>query len=540
MMVVAADLLGKTAFWGIGFCLIVVSAAAGASNGANERLNIWPMPKSVSHGHHSLYLSDGFELKTDGSTYLDGSGILKDAFSRMVEVIRGTHAVDGNVVAGFNQSHVLKGVHVVVLSANEELQHGIDESYHLTVPDIGSSLYAYLRAQTVYGALHGLQTFSQMCQFNFTSRAFEVHQVPWTVLDQPRFAYRGLLIDTARHYLPLPVIKKVIDSMTYSKLNVLHWHIVDTQSFPLEIPSYPKLWDGAYSSSERYTVGDATEIVRYAQRRGINVLAELDVPGHAQSWGVGYPKLWPSKDCQQPLDVSSDFTFKVINGILSDFGKIFKYKFVHLGGDEVNTTCWTSTPRIQKWLKTRRFDGQQAYQYFVLRAQKIALSHGYEIINWEETFNNFGSKLSRKTVVHNWLGGGVAQQVVAAGLRCIVSNQDKWYLDHLDATWDGFYSNEPLANITQPKQQALVLGGEVCMWGENIDASDIEQTIWPRAAAAAERLWTSPENLANDLSKVGGRLAHFRCLLNQRGVAAAPVSGYGRDAPDEPGSCHLQ
>nr|GMC50188.1 beta-hexosaminidase 3 [Ipomoea batatas]GME18842.1 beta-hexosaminidase 3 [Ipomoea batatas] len=147
MMVVAADLLGKTAFWGIGFCLIVVSAAAaGASNGgANERLNIWPMPKSVSHGHHSLYLSDGFELKTDGSTYLDGSGILKDAFSRMVEVIRGTHAVDGNVVAGFNQSHVLKGVHVVVLSANEELQHGIDESYHLTVPDIGSSLYAYLR-----------------------------------------------------------------------------------------------------------------------------------------------------------------------------------------------------------------------------------------------------------------------------------------------------------------------------------------------------------------------------------------------------------
>nr|GMD17472.1 beta-hexosaminidase 3 [Ipomoea batatas] len=322
--------------------------------------------------------------------------------------------------------------------------------------------------------------------------------------------------------------------------NVLHWHIVDTQSFPLEIPSYPKLWDGAYSSSERYTVGDATEIVRYAQRRGINVLAELDVPGHAQSWGVGYPKLWPSKDCQQPLDVSSDFTFKVINGILSDFGKIFKYKFVHLGGDEVNTTCWTSTPRIQKWLKTRRFDGQQAYQYFVLRAQKIALSHGYEIINWEETFNNFGSKLSRKTVVHNWLGGGVAQQVVAAGLRCIVSNQDKWYLDHLDATWDGFYLNEPLANITQPKQQALVLGGEVCMWGENIDASDIEQTIWPRAAAAAERLWTSPENLANDLSKVGGRLAHFRCLLNQRGVAAAPVSGYGRDAPDEPGSCHLQ
>ncbi|URE11287.1 Glycosyl hydrolase family 20, catalytic domain [Musa troglodytarum] len=125
------------------------------------------------------------------------------------------------------------------------------------------------------------------------------------------------------------------------------------------------------------------------------------------------------------------------------------------------------------------------YKYFVLRAQKIALSHGYEVINWEETFNNFGSQLSPKTVVHNWLGGGVAQKVVAAGLRCIVSNQDKWYLDHLDVPWQKFYMNEPLTNISTPEQQKLVIGGEVCMWGEGIDASDIEQTIWPRAAAAA-------------------------------------------------------
>ncbi|GAB4836057.1 Beta-hexosaminidase 3 [Ancistrocladus abbreviatus] len=110
----------------------------------------------------------------------------------------------------------------------------------------------------------------------------------------PRLPYRGLLIDTSRHYLPLPVIKSVIDSMVYAKLNVLHWHIVDTQSFPLEIPSYPKLWNGAYSTSERYTIADAAEIVSYAQKRGVNVLAEIDVPGHAASWGVGYPSLWPS------------------------------------------------------------------------------------------------------------------------------------------------------------------------------------------------------------------------------------------------------
>ncbi|CAA3022857.1 beta-hexosaminidase 3 [Olea europaea subsp. europaea] len=202
--------------------------------------------------------------------------------------------------------------------------------------------------------------------------------------------------------------------------------------------------------------------------------------------------------------------------------------------------CWELTPHVSKWLQKHHLNSSGAYQYFVLRAQKIALSHGYEIINWEETFNDFGKKLSRKTVVHNWLGSGVAQKVVAAGLRCIVSNQDAWYLDHLDTTWQDFYLNEPLTNITDPKKQALVLGGEVCMWGEHIDASDIEQTIWPRAAAAAERLWTPYDNLPKDPAQVAGRLAHFRCLLNQRGVAAAPLAGPGRAAPEEPGSCHMQ
>ncbi|KAH6812644.1 beta-hexosaminidase 3 [Perilla frutescens var. frutescens] len=516
-------------------CVVVISANAADIN----HLNIWPMPKSVSYGYGNLHLSNEFELRTDGSKFADASGILKEAFLRSINVVRSTHVIELNT-SKIDPSLVLKGIHVVVFSPSDELQHGTDESYKLHVPAQGSPLYAHIEAQTVYGALHGLETFSQVCHYNISSRGILVHQVPWTVVDQPRFSYRGLLIDTSRHYQPVPVIKKVIDSMTYAKLNVLHWHIVDTQSFPLEIPSYPKLWDGAYSISERYTFADAEEIVSYAKKRGINVLAEIDVPGHAESWGVGYPALWPSADCKQPLDVSNEFTFKLIDGILSDFSKIFKYKFVHLGGDEVNTSCWETTPHVRKWLHKNGLNGSEAYQYFVLRAQKIALSHGYDIINWEETFNNFGSKLSRKTVVHNWLGGGVAQEVVKAGLRCIVSNQDKWYLDHLDALWQGFYSNEPLTNITDPKQQALVLGGEVCAWAEHIDESDIEQTIWPRAAAAAERLWTPYDKLAKDPEKIKSRLSYFRCLLNQRGVAAAPLDGFGREAPQDPGSCYLQ
>ncbi|KAG2322114.1 hypothetical protein Bca52824_015327 [Brassica carinata] len=503
-----------------------------------------------------MYLSEDFKLVTEGSKYEDPSGILKEGFDRMLAVVRLSHVVSGHRNSSSSGgSALLEGLHVIISSSTDELEYGADESYKLVVAS-REKPYAQLEAKSVYGALHGLQTFSQLCHFNMKKKVIEILMTPWNITDQPRFSYRGLLIDTSRHYLPLPVMKNVIDSMTYTKL----------------IPSYPKLWNGAYSPTQRYTFEDAAEIVNYAGRRGIHVLAEIDVPGHALSWGKGYPSLWPSKNCQEPLDVSSDFTFKVIDGILSDFSKIFKFKFIHLGGDEVNTTCWSTTPRISKWLKKHRKTEAEAYEYFVLRAQKL-LRHtdmksstgnlkypfiGQEknanqssfflvttfcsnvIYCREETFNNFGNKLNPKTVVHNWLGTGVVGRVTAAGLRCIMSNQDKWYLDHIDTPWQMFYANEPFEMIKDEKRQSLVLGGEVCMWGEHIDASDIQQTIWPRAAAAAERLWTPYTKLAENPDKVTTRLAHFRCLLNERGVAAAPLVGGGRVAPFEPGSCLAQ
>ncbi|XP_044508140.1 beta-hexosaminidase 3-like [Mangifera indica] len=531
--------MGRFSLWVLVFALVFVEFLVGIRCGNVEDVKVWPLPYSVSHGHKNMYMSGDFKFSSHGSKYSDASGIFKDGFSRFIELLNVSHVVDGNV-SKYDNSSILVGLNVVILTDHDELQYGVDESYRLSVPSPEKPAYAQIEAQTVYGALHALQTLSQICQFNFTSRIIEVPMTPWTISDKPRFPFRGLLIDTSRHYQPVSVIKSVIDSMAYSKLNVLHWHIVDTQSFPLEIPSYPKLWDGAYSDSERYTMTDAAEIVSYARKRGINVLAEIDVPGHASSWGVGYPSLWPSNDCQQPLDISNEFTFKVIDGILSDFRKVFKFKFVHLGGDEVNTSCWKTTSHVSKWLKKQGISESEAYQYFVLKVQKIALAHGYELVNWEETFNNFGEKLNQKTVVHNWLGSSVAENVVKAGLRCIVSNQDKWYLDHLDTQWQQFYLNEPLTHITESSQQKLVIGGEVCMWGETVDTSDIQETIWPRAAAAAERMWTPYDKLANDTTRVTGRLAHFRCLLNQRGIAAAPVAADGRGTPSEPDSCFKQ
>ncbi|XP_072978606.1 beta-hexosaminidase 1 [Typha angustifolia] len=503
---------------------------------------LWPLPKDFTYGTRTLSIDPDLALHIEIPG--EESSIVTEAFERYKGLIFKHWARFERPMrsAGYDVGEIT----VVVSSDNETLQLGVDESYNLYVGrGEGFSIVGgvTIEANTVYGAIRGLETFSQLCIFNYETKTVEVYNTPWYIQDEPRFAFRGLLLDTSRHYLPVNVIKQVIESMSYAKLNVLHWHIIDEQSFPFEIPSYPDLWKGSYTKWERYTVEDAYEIVDFAKKRGIHIMAEIDVPGHAESWGVGYSNLWPSPNCTEPLDVTKNFTFEVISGILSDMRKIFPFGMFHLGGDEVNTDCWNSTPHVKQWLQDRNMTTKDAYQYFVLRAQKIAIELNWIPVNWEETFNTFKENLNPLTVVHNWLGPGVCPKAVEKGFRCIVSNQGVWYLDHLDVPWEDFYTSEPLEGINNTMQQNLVLGGEVCMWGETADTSDVQQTIWPRAAAAAERLWSPLEatTVADLNSTVLPRLHYFRCLLNHRGIAAAPVSNYyARKPPVGPGSCFAQ
>ncbi|CAM6086924.1 unnamed protein product [Calypogeia fissa] len=510
-----------------------------------DRTWIWPLPAEWSKGTTTLVVDAQLELVLEGNGGITrGSGIVADAFERYCKHMY-AHQRDKDVLRKIRRRNAADGpslqkLIVNILSSEETLNLGTDESYNLSVPAPGKKTEALLEAATVYGALRGLETFSQLVRFNFTKRQTEIAETPWVVKDEPRFKYRGLLIDTSRHYLPVETIRKVLDSMSYAKLNVLHWHIVDTESFPIEIPSYPDLWKGAYSTKERYTIDDARDIVEYARKRGINVMAELDVPGHAASWGKGYHELWPSATCQQPLDASKNFTFEVISSILADFRKVFPFDLVHLGGDEVDTSCWENTPHINQWLEDRQLTAQAAYAEFVLQAQTVALDLNWTPVNWEEPFDIFPDRLNPRTVIHEWLSNDIVPRIVEKGFKVIVSNQDVWYLDHLNVPWEYFYLNEPLTNVKDPAQQELVLGGEVCMWGETADPSDIEATIWPRAAAAAERLW-SPASTTNSTTLARPRIHNFRCLLNERGVGAAPVENrLARTGPPYPGSCYDQ
>jgi len=274
-------------------------------------------------------------------------------------------------------------------------------------------------------------------------------------------------------------------------------------------------------------------------------MVEIDMPGHAASWCDGYPDICPSDACRQPLNPATNLTFQLIESLLGEVtgrkpgAGLFFDDLLHLGGDEVDTGCWTASPQIKQWLAQQNFTANQAYMYFVNRAHQIALDQGRIPVNWEEVFINFGTKLDKRSVIHIWLDHATLAKVVAAGYRAILSNNDLWYLDHLDLTWEQFYNNDPYANITDPAQQRLILGGEVCMWGETADASDIQQTIWPRAAAAAERLWSPAEVI--EKGQFLPRLEAFRCLLNRRGIAAAPTNnGNAREAPVGPGGCYFQ
>ncbi|KAG7560937.1 Glycoside hydrolase family 20 catalytic domain [Arabidopsis thaliana x Arabidopsis arenosa] len=530
------------------FISLSITSSLSTPSPADSPPYLWPLPAEFSFGNETLSVDPALTLSVAGNG--GGSPIVRAAFDRYMGIIFKHASGRGSLLARIRFLRMVEyditSLKIVVHSDSEELQLGVDESYTLMVSKKNEQSIvgaATIEANTVYGALRGLETFSQLCAFDYLTKSVQIYKAPWYIQDKPRFGYRGLLIDTSRHFLPIDVIKQIIESMSFAKLNVLHWHIVDEQSFPFETPTYPNLWKGAYSRWERYTVEDASEIVRFAKMRGINVMAEVDVPGHAESWGTGYPDLWPSLSCREPLDVTKNFTFDVISGILADMRKIFPFELFHLGGDEVNTDCWKNTTHVKEWLQGRNFTTKDAYKYFVLRAQQIAISKNWTPVNWEETFSSFGKDLDPRTVIQNWLVSDICQKAVAKGFRCIFSNQGYWYLDHLDVPWDKVYNTEPLNGIEDPSLQKLVIGGEVCMWGETADTSVVLQTIWPRAAAAAERMWSTREAVSkgNITLTALPRLHYFRCLLNNRGVPAAPVDNfYARRPPSGPGSCYAQ
>lgn len=495
---------------------------------------VWPYPKAFTNGTTSLLVSSTkLQIRCTHPT-----DELTDAFKRAIARMFPHKALEPT------GSPVLTLVDVTVDDMEAELQLETDESYTLAVNEDGS---ASLHAKTQVGVLHGLETLSQLVVFDFDNQTYFIPGTPWTISDEPRFKHREILIDTSRHFLPVSIIEQITDSLSYAKLNVLHWHIVDSPSFPMDSPSYPRLSRfGSFSPQERYSPLDIAHLVDYARQRAVRVMVEIDMPGHAQSWCAGHPEICPAADCQMPLNPATNKTFDLIAGLLKDLtggkrgaGVMFE-NLLHLGGDEVNTGCWTKSPSISAWMAANNFTEDTAYYYFVGRAQEIARNQGRDAVGWEEIWRYFGTKLDKSTIIHQWLPKSTAaQECIQAGYRALWSTDGVWYLDGLKVSWQTMYQQEPCTNITDVDCAKYMLGGGGEMWGETADPSDVLQTIWPRAAAVAERLW-SPRAIT-DINDATPRLMAFRCLLTRRGVPAAPSTNpIARSAPSGPGSCYLQ
>jgi hexosaminidase len=221
---------------------------------------------------------------------------------------------------------------------------------------------------------------------------------------------------------------------------------------------------------------------------------------------------------------------------------LFPDNFLHLGGDEVDTACWSLTPEIAKWLAARNMTADDGYAYFVRKAADIAIAQGRRPVQWSEVFDHFKDKLNKQTIVHVWKDVTNVTEVVALGyavLRNVGYNNVSWYLDNLDVTWDAVYANEPCQDVPD-SLCLLVLGGHGEMWGERVDMSDLQQTVWPKLASIAEKLWSTSAftNAPGAIDAAKPRIQQFRCLLNARGVRAAPVNNAdAREGPPQPGSC---
>ena len=443
-----------------------------------------------------------------------------------------------------------------VANGAAELQYGVDESYTLSIPNATAAIE--LTAATQFGAYAGLETLSQLLTWDAAARTYAVASAPLLISDAPAFGWRGLLVDTARHFLPIPTLRAVVDSMVMVKLNTLHVHAVDAQSWPLESPSWPRLWEGAFSPLERYTEDDLAALVEYARARGVRTVFEVDHPGHLSSACKGYPQLCPA-DCvwdaganSVPLAPASNDTWAMLSDTLAELAALSNDAFLHAGGDEADTTCWALDGATQAWVKATGLPGTGAiYGYFVQRMDAVVKALGRSPIRWEDAWVALGTALDPSTVIHVWLSPDTLGNVTSAGYRAIYSYQgtysdifdyqNGWYLSGLWQNWEQMYNVDMLAGLRNASARPLVLGGEAAQWGESADGSDVLQTIWPRAAAVAERLWSYDMTLNASSPGVAGRLAGLRCLLLARGVPATPLnSPIGRSPPSGPGSCYAQ
>ena len=442
------------------------------------------MPSSVQLGTGKLPIKRSFSVAISGHR----DGILERGVQRFIGEI--SHETGMRL----NQTTAEKDGAILLIRADHGSEPvgkvGEDESYELTV---GTS-NARLTAPNPLGILHGLQTFLQLIETGTDGFSVPV----MTIKDKPRFAWRGLLVDPGRHFIPLDILERNIDGMAAVKMNVLHLHLSDNEGFRVESKRFPRLHemgsDGLY-----YTQAEMRELVVYARDRGIRIMPEFDIPAHSRSWFVGYPELasTPGTYRIEPggvdtvMDPTEERTYKFLDKFIAEMAKLFPDAYFHIGGDEVNGKSWDENAKIQAFMHSREIKNNQDLQaYFNQHLEKILSKHHKIMVGWDEVLR---PDLPKNIVVQSWRGQQSLATAAQQGYTGILS-----FGYYLDLMWPAarHYAVDPMsgaASTLSPEEKNRILGGEACMWGEWISPENLDSRVWPRTAAIAERLWSPQE-----------------------------------------------
>src|ERR1039458_4007980 len=365
-----------------------------------------------------------------------------------------------------------------------------DESYRLTVTPLG----ARLDAPNPLGVLRGMETFLQLVDLD--AAGFGVPAV--TIEDHPRFPWRGLMLDVARHWMPLADVKRTLDGMAAVKLNVFHWHLSENQGFRIESKRFPKLQEMA-SAPGPYRI--------------------------ERQWGIFDPAMDPTRE----------ETYQFLDAFIGEMAALFPDEYFHIGGDEVNGKQWDANPRIRKFMRAHGIKGNEDLQaYFTRRVQGIVEKHGKKMIGWDEILSK---DMPHNILVQSWRGPKALADAARQGVSGILSNG--YYLD-LGYSAAHHYAVDPLgdgaADLSADEKQR-VLGGEACMWSEFVTPELLDARVWPRMAAIAERFW-SPQNVT-DVADMYRRLGAVSRDLEWLGLThvseyekmLARLAGGGQVAP---------
>ncbi len=497
--------------------LLLISLYSISCISQTENLNLMPWPQEVNIRDGRFVINSNFTI----SVTKNSSKRIKVATTKFLRRLSGRTGVFIDNGFAFNSSKIKNPSLAITFNRIGKLEIYEDESYELKVSDTK----IYIHANTDLGVIHALETLLQLMTTSHDSYYFP----KVTINDKPRFTWRGLMIDVARHFQPVDVLKRNLDAMAAVKLNVFHWHLTDDQGFRIESKSYPKLHelgsDGLY-----YTQSQIKEVVEYASDRGILVVPEIDVPGHATAILTAYPEI-ASKDTiysierfsgifNPTLDPTNSKTYEILDSLFGELANLFPGKYIHIGGDENEGKHWDENLKIQKFKKKNNLITNHDLQtYFNLKLEKILAKYGKSIMGWEEIMTN---NMTTTALIHSWKG--VNENVAAGeslikaakkGYNTVLSNG--YYIDLMQPVSKHYLVNPiPVNNNLTLKEKQRILGGEATMWTELVTSLNIDSRLWPRTAAIAERFW-SDEKITN-LESMYKRLEYVSFRLEELGI----------------------